>query len=1164
MKYKYYLGPSGSGKTKKIMSDITERALAEENKTFLLIVPDQYTMQAQKDMVEMNPNHGIMNIDVLSFGRLYHKVIEEVGHGNEVTLDDTGKNLLLRRVSLKIADELETIGSSLDKPGFIHEVKSVISEFIQYGYEPESLDKLIEEADRGHKKALKKKLVDLKKVYFAFQEYKKDKYITTEETMGLLARKLAMTEGLDNAVIAFDGFTGFTPIQKQVIVALTHKASELWFSVVLDSNDNHGQASVGELFGLSKRYMASVDRIMQQEKAVKLGDCILPEGNNNPRFKNDELSFVERNIFRNNNAVYNKEDDIQNITLFKADNPREELRHVCVEINKLIRTGKYAYRDMAVVTGGLDIYAPFVNDLFGIYEIPVFIDQGRKLVLNPMIEYVKAGLAVIRKNFSYESVMHLLRSGVSGISWDKIDEFENYLLALGIKGYKAYSQDFARFPKYLRSYDGKKICITDEAVAKLGEINDTRRQFMEIMAPLVSTVSGKNRISAREITESLYNFIADNGLYERIEQYVSKFEETGDLQRKKEYEQVYRELMKLLEQIVALVGDEQFELDEYIKILEAGISEIKIGTVPGQTDYVLVGDIERSRLKEIKILFLVGANDGNIPKNSGNGGIISDLDREFLAGNEASEGIELAPTAREKIFSQKLYLYMNMTKPSEKLYLSYADTDALGKALKPSYLIDVINKLIPGIKLCHISGTDYLTEISGKKDEDSILADLIRRFAAGSINESDEKLFYALYDWGKEDDNKLRQMRDAAFYHYETKPLAREVVNALYGKVIMNSISRLERYAGCAYSHFLQYGIALSTREEFDVSRMDIGNVYHEVLQRFAAYIKDHELDWAKLDDDEARKILDEIYDGVVNSYGESLFFKDAKSAYEIEKMKRVLLKAVDTVVFQVKKAAFRPKEFELEFKNAVDAKAFNIGLSDDEKIAIRGKIDRIDTYEDSQHIYVKIVDYKSSQRKLDLVQVYNGLSLQLVVYLDQAVKEVQKKSNKEVKPAAMYYYPVYLPTVESDEPLDIEEINASIRKSLIQAGVSVRDDELIEKLGGQFDKNSEVIKVDKTAKGDYTKNSELIDEADLNTVMQYANYKLGQISKSIIDGNIEARPCGEGACTYCPFRQVCGYDERVEGYKDNSYEKIDKDSVIESMKIQMNQMVQNDGDVSE
>lgn len=1164
MNYKYYLGPSGSGKTKKIMSDITKRALSEPDRTFLLIVPDQYTMQAQKDMVEMNPCHGIMNIDVLSFGRLYHKIMEEVGHGKEITLDDTGKNLLLRRVAFDIVDELETIGSSLDKPGFIHEIKSVISEFIQYGYEPSSIDKLIEAANKGHKKSLMKKLIDLKRVYEAFQDYKKDKYITTEETMGLLAKKLLQARSLDNAVLAFDGFTGFTPIQKEVIVSLTHKASEMWFSVILDSAGDTS-AEVGDLFGLSKRYMTSVEKIMGQSKATKLEASVLPEGTVNPRFRSPELAFLEKNLFRNNGAIYEKDTTCQDISIFVADNPREELRHVCVEINRLIRTGEYSYRDMAVVTGGLDSYSPFVNDLFGMYEIPVFMDQGRKLVLNPMVEYVKAGLLVIKKNFSYESVMHLLRSGVSGIEQREIDEFDNYLLALGIKGYKAYSQDFARFPKFLRSFDGKKVVITDEAVLKLGQINETRKKFMNVMSPLLNVFNGQNvKKTARTMTEGLYHYIADNGLYERIEEYASDFEKSGDLSRKKEYEQVYRELMILLEQIVSLVGDEELTLDEYIKILEAGISEIKIGIVPGQTDYVLVGDIERSRLKEIKILFLIGVNDGNIPKNSANGGIISDLDREYLSGGDEDNGIELAPTVREKTFTQKLYLYMNMTKPSERLYLSYANTDALGKTLKSSYLIEIIQKLLPGIKMEHIIGDDYCSDISGKGDNDYILADLFRRYAAGSISESDEQLFLVLYDLAKGDDKKLGNMRNAAFYHYETKPLARQVVSALYGKVITNSISRLERYAGCAYSHFLQYGIALSEREEFDVSRMDIGNIYHEVLQRFSSYITNHNLDWSELSDTDARRILDEIYDGVVNSYGDSVFFKDSKSVYEIERMKRVLLRAVNTVVFQVKKTAFRPKHFELEFRNAVDVSAFNIGLSEEEKLAIRGKIDRVDTFEDADNIFVKIVDYKSSQKKLDLVQVYNGLSLQLVVYLDQAVKEIQKNTSKNVKPAAMYYYPVYLPTVESTEPLNADEINASIRKSLIQAGVSVKDNGLIEKLGGQFDKTSEVIKVERTLKGDYSRSSELIDEVDLNTVIEYTNFKLGQISKSIIEGNIEARPCGEGACMYCPFKTVCSYDTRVEGYKDNSYEKINKDNVLASMIEKMNMANQHNGETNE
>ena len=1140
MNYKYYLGPSGSGKTKKIMTDMTSLALQDTSHNYLLIVPDQYTMQAQKDMVEINPNHGIMNIDVLSFGRLYHKIVEEVGSESRIILDDTGKNLLIRRVALEIADELETIGSSMDKPGFIHEIKSVISEFIQYGYSPESIYELIKKADGNGKRALKKKLADLQKLYQGFQTYKSQKFITSEETMGVLARSIGKAESLKDCVIAFDGFTGFTPIQKEVILSLLKVSRELWFSVSIDKEAINEKDVEGELFGLSKKTIESVDRIMSGAKARHLADVYLPEKDECPRFRSAELKCLERNIFRNNHTSY--EEECEDIAIFYADSPREELRQVCAKISSLVRTGMYAYRDIAIVSGSLDIYAPYARELFDMYDIPVFVDSTRKLVLNPMIEYIKAGLSVVRKGFTYESVMHFLRSGVTGIDDSDIDEFDNYIVALGIKGYKAYKNDFARFPKYLRTYDGKKVSITDEAVDRLLKINATRRRILELLAPILDDATGEN--SAMKLSHDIYYFVVNNNIYEKIMDYAGEFEISGEKDRKKEYDQVYKAFMVLLNQVATLIGEDKLTLDEYYKILEAGISEIKIGIVPGQTDYVLMGDIERSRLKEIKILFLVGANDGSIPKNSGNGGMISDIDREYLVSN----GFELAPTPREKMYTQRLYLYMNMTKPSEKLFISYSETDALGNAIKPSYLIDIVKGILKNIVATHERGENILADMASKRDMDLYLAELIRKYASGTLGE-DEALFYAIYDDATKNPEVVSSLTKAAFYEYECKPLAREIVDALYGQVIVNSISRLEKYAGCAYSHFLQYGLGLSERESFDVSRMDIGNIYHEVLQRFALYVRDHGIDWATLDDEKAEAILGEIYEGVVNSYGESVFFKDARSVYEIEKMKRVLLRTVDTVAYQVRKTSFRPKHFELEFKREVDVNEFKVGLSDDEKLKIRGKIDRIDTFEDDSHVYVKVVDYKSSDRKLDLVQLYNGLSLQLVVYLDQAVKEEQKRTNQKcVVPAAMYYYPVTLPFVEGTEPQSEEQINSVIREKLRLTGLSVNDSTLVELLGGDFEKKSEVINVTRTKDG-FHKNSQLIEGSDLDTVIEYANYKLADISKNIIEGNIEARPCGENACKYCPFTGVCGYDTRIKGYKENGFVAVQSGDEIQAMR---------------
>lgn len=1141
MSYKFYFGNSGSGKSYRMKMDIINESMLHPERKYLFIVPDQYTMQEQVDFVKMHKNHGIMNIDVLSFGRLTHRVFEEVGHEDKIVLDDTGKNLILRQVSFGIKDELPSIGSSLNKPGFIHQIKSVISEFMQYSISPQDVDRLIEKTKA--RQALCYKLKDIQKLYEGFFDYKENHLITSEETLTLLAEAVPSSELIKDSIVIFDGFTGFTPLQYQVITKLMHYCSEVWFGICIDKAGIESDNNDSQLFALSKKTIWHIRRIAKEENIKALPDIYLDTPG--IRFESSEIKHLEENLFRKKYIPY--AETCNDLHIMACSNPREELRRICIKICELIQEKKMAYRDFAIVTGSLERYAPYASEIFEAYGIPVFVDQNRKLTLNPFIEYVKSGLNVIESDFSYQSVMHMLRSGMTDLSEDEIDKFDNYLLALKIKGVKRYAKDFVRIPSYLRVMKEGKKSVTDDTVSHMADINATREKFMAVLAPILDLRTGEHKAS--NIVSALYEYIKLDNVFDKLCKYSEYFQSQNDFVRKKEYDQVYMAFMKLLETIDSIMGQEIVSLQEFIAILEAGISEIKIGVLPGEIDYVLLGDIERSRIGSVKTLFFAGVNDGVIPKNNGNGGLISDLDREYLIAREE----ELAPSPRQQMFNQRLYLYMNMTKPSNSLYLSYSKTDEDGKAIRPAYLIDIVKRIFVNLDEEDCTKDEISIEnIWGQKTAISFYSNMLRLYAANRLDEKEKNLLTELYKYIKgipEESEKAREYLEAAFYTYTTEPLTKEIIRGLYGLVLENSVSKLERYAACAYSHFLRYGLELEEREQFDTSSMDTGNIYHMVLQTFSDMMRQLKLKWEDLDDNELSEYLDQAFEQVVPEYKESIFYQDSRNMYQLEKMKRILFRTVKTLGFQIKKTSFVPRRFEMGFSHVLDAGNIRLGLSEDEKMLISGRIDRVDTYEENDSIYVKVVDYKSSDRKINLIEFYNGLSLQLVIYLDQAVKKMKKENpDKNVHPSAMYYYAVTDPLIDSEDGLTEEELEKKIHDKLKLAGYTVNDDNLIPKVGGEFEKASEVINVTKKKDGTYTANSDLIDEGNLEIMMDYGQYMLENLGKSILEGNIKAYPCGEKACNYCNYKDVCSFDTNIEGYEKREYMELDEKNVFAKM----------------
>ena len=1106
MALQFVFGNSGAGKSHYLYQRIVNTSMEHPEKNYLVIVPDQFTMQTQKDLVMMHPQKGIMNIDVLSFGRLAHRIFEEVGGNDRIILDDTGKNLVLRKIAGDYEDELKVLRGNLKKYGYIGEMKSLLSEFAQYDVDLEAIEHVAERA--GKESSLYWKLQDISKVYQGFQEYLEGNYITNEEMLDVLCQVVAQSEILRDSVIALDGFTGFTPVQEKLLRELLHICQDVIVTVTIDGReDPYVLKHNYQLFAMSKQTVTSLVKIAKEER-ILIRDAITLYENPPYRFReNEAMAFLEHNIFRYSQNVFTKEQN--SIHLHCERNPKEEAEYVMGEIRRLVRTKGYRYREIAVIAGDVSAYADYIEKMAEVYEVPIFMDYKRSVLLNSFVEYIRSLLAMIEQNFTYEAVFRFLRTGFVQFQNEEIDELENYVIALGIRGYKKWNETWTRKYRGIETED-------------LERINEIRERFVNGISNITQVLK-KRRKTVEEITLALHEYFLQEEVQKQVEMYEEKFQERGELALAKEYAQIYRIVIEIFDKFMELLGEEFLGLKEYCELLDAGFEEAKVGVIPPGIDEVMIGDIERTRLKDIKILFFIGANDCYIPGKMSGKGLLSEQDRNvFEAGKVA-----LAPNGKEKMYIQKFYLYLDLTKPTDRLYISFSKVGSSGKSLRPSYLLQEVRKLYPNLqveeekkKLCEME----LTKKSA-----------IKQVVAGIRNSkssfTDEWLeLYSAYrkdpKWGE----VMERLVEAGFYRRPEDTLSQKVAEELYGEQIEGSVTRLERFAACAFAHFLSYGLRLRERKEFKFEAIDLGNVFHSAIEIFSRKLVKSGYTWTNLPEEMADQLIEESVEMSVADYGNTVLQSSARNEYMITRIKRLMRRTVWALSKQLAKGDFVPSGYELSFGN--------------------GKIDRVDVYETSEKVYVKVIDYKTGAKNFSLSALYYGLQLQLAVYMNAAVElERRRQPWKKVVPAGIFYYKMKDPIVAK---VDEEELENAILSELRLDGFVNAEKEVIDHLDRDFSGNSLVIPVGKNKDTSLSKASKALPEEDFETISAYVKKTVSELEEKMRNGEIQVSPYEMGSitgCEYCDFRGICGFDEEIEGCSYRKLGKLSDEEVLEQMR---------------
>ncbi|MBR2289972.1 MAG: exodeoxyribonuclease V subunit gamma [Clostridia bacterium] len=830
----------------------------------------------------------------------------------------------------------------------------------------------------------------------------------------------------------------------------------------------------------------------------------------NRRTEREELKYLEI-AFSSSVPVKLYEKEPERLKLFLANNSYSELEYVANEILRLVKEEGYEYRQIAIIANELDTYNLEAKVIFEKYHIPIFIDDKKDLSQNLLIKYVLAVLDIFAKNWSFEAVFNYIKLGMlPEIASEDLNLLENYCRKWGIKNYK-----------WLKPFS---IEAKNDIQDRLEEV---RKQIVEPLVKLKDAISSNK--TAEEFTRQIYNFVIDNQVNSILDEKLNKMD---SIEISNEYNTSYKIFIRVLDNIVSIFGSQKMSFEEYKNLLQVGFSGSELGTIPATQDQVILGDSRRSRNSDIRACFIVGINDGVLPRVNKFEGFLNDTDRENLK----IVGVELAKTSVDAMYESNFEIYNILAVASDRLYLSYCSQDKDGKSLRPSILIKKIKRLFPELKeSSDIIRKEYFVTNQTATFDDSIA--VVREFLDGQ--ELTEEWKTVLNYYHQTEKEKFQKVLNAENYTNQAEMISKKNIEKLYGKRFRGSVSKLEQYRTCPFAFHLKYGLKLKDKEEFKMQSLDTGTFMHEVIDTFFAELESRGISVHDLEEDLLKEIVDKIIEDLLQTSKYYIFSSTAKFKALTRRLKRVTLESIRYIVYTLRNSDFELYGHEIEFGSTSHYKPIVMELEDGNKVQIEGKIDRLDIGKIDDKTFVRIIDYKSKIRKFDSKKFEAGLQIQLVTYLDAVCKQ------DGFEPAGILYAGLIDSKLKletgkmSFEPSEIEN---AIRKNFKMNGMVLADISVVKAMDKSLSDGgtSDIIPVGITGKGEFDKRrSKVLSEEEFSSLQEQVGVIIKEISSEILSGNVEIKPYHyqqENGCTYCEYGSICRFNPNL---KDNTYNYI-------------------------
>ncbi|MFA6697817.1 MAG: helicase-exonuclease AddAB subunit AddB [Eubacteriales bacterium] len=1126
----YITGRSGTGKTSKVYSQIKE-ALNRGEEGLILMVPEQFTLQAERDLIDHLGLAGLLNIEVLSLSRLSHKVFNEAGGLTRTHINEQGRHMVLRKILDDIKDQLTIYQTVSNQKGFIEKISDLLSDLKKHDIRPDQLLEVAEaKEDAG---LLPMKLKDIARIYSAFNDYLEGRYLDSEDAVNLLIERMDKALFLRGARVWMDGFDYFAPQTIRVIEKLTSLADQVSITFTIGSLED--QASDQDIFATHALSLARIRRMARENAFKEHFDHLSHRGQSATDHmeglatsKAAELSFLERELYQYPYSQYRQEP--KNLELFAASNLLSEVEALAIKIIAAVRERGWRFNEMAVVVGDLASYGSIIKRVFVEYGIPYFLDEKREVINNPIVDCLLVSLGIIERGYRYEDVFKYLKTGFSGLTTDEIEELENYCLEFGIRG-KGWQDPFDK----------------GEDSYPLDDLNAFREAFIGPFKRLAKNLKGEKTVEG--MVKALYQFLEDIKLKEKLEAWIEDLRRAGMLDQVDENAQIWNIVLEVLDQLVEILGSHRVSIASFSRILEAGFSSLKLGIIPTTLDQVLVGDIKRSKVKDIKGLFVIGCNDGVLPSIQQGGGLIDDEEVEILKAS----GIELASSSLLMASNEKFSIYTAFSKPSDYLYISYSLANIEGSALRPSILVDRMRKLFKGLEVKSDIIRDEASELKLVSLPNSSYKYMVERMRTLADGGQAHDLWQDVYKWyfhNRDWDSRRKLMLDGLFHHNQEEPVGQRFSERLYQRPIKASITRLEKYVSCPFAHFVRYGLRPRDRRTFSIEAFDMGLVFHQSIEEFINKLNKEGLCWRDLEDDQCHAILEDVMDDILPTYNNGVLLSTNRYKYLSNRLKRVSHRAIWLLTDHIRRSSFEPIGQEISFGENASFPPIEIELENGEKLLLEGQIDRADIYEEDQDIYINVIDYKSGSNAFDLSEAYIGLKLQLLVYLEALLNEYQKKIKGQARPGGIFYFKIDDPLINTREKA-VELVEKEIKKTLRLKGLVLNDVNIIRKMDKDIQGASEVLPLGLKKDGSVTASSSVLDEQEFMGLLSHVKGLIGQIGTEIIKGQIKIEPIKKGnrsACTYCEYSGICQFDASLDENKYRNIPTVKKEDILEKL----------------
>ncbi len=1094
MSLKIVTGRSKSGKSCYIYNKIKE--LVDCGNEVILLVPEQYTHAAERRLLENIGSIKDNGAEVFSFMRLAAITEKRLGLSSTEKIDAAGKALIVNDI-LKNGG-FEYFKSVCSRNGFVDLCVKTVGEFKKYMLSPQNIcDSSAKTADE----VLGFKLNDLSRIYAEYEEQISDKYSDSDDALTILAKRISESEIYKDKYIFLDEFSTFVPQELNVISQLNKKCKELCITLCCDTHEKNPVL-----------FMPSRDTVSAIKNSVTSNIEITQISGSH--FKSPDLEHLEKNLYKF--PAEKLKSPQGDISIFSSANPCAETEQTAVRILKLVQNHGYRFCDIGVICPDIGTYGRHVERIFDAYNIPYFIDEKSDVLNHHIIRFVLSLLDVYLNEYSYESIFNYLKTAFINAEPENICILENYILKTGIRKNSWLDND--RWNTVLNS-----VYKDNERIKQL--LNQIREKHILPLAQMHEKIKGRH--SVKDDVSALYEFLNEIKLRDTLEKYISRFETDGEIRLKKEYEQIWQVIAESLKRIVLVCGSKTTNTADFRGLLYTAFSQYQIGFIPSSVDGVIVGNTERTRADGIKVLFVMGVNEGVFPVAPKPDGILSDRDKEELK----NIGVDFSTTSSVAAYYSQFAAYRAFTLPREKLIISYPKAGNDFKPLRKSYIINRICSVM-SVKENDGAINSVFEKICSPEMSREYLAEAVSKYMHTGSTDPIWKNVYSYFEAKGDFAKKLDGFANAVNI---PQKINRDRLSMLTGDNEYTSVSRIQRYMACRYSYFMDYILNVTEKKDTVVDSLDIGNITHSILERLCRRIEESGMGFKGVTDEYLLSAIDEMLSEFTENFSLMSDGLSKRNIHIIKRLKGSVFICIKAIQNHIVNSMFEPLGYEMEFKEGSQLGCIEIELDNGKTVKFTGKIDRADIYRSKDGEFVRVIDYKTGNKTFKLDDVFYGLDVQLAVYLNALVK-----SDKNYKYGGALYFLIDDPIVSAKGKLSDEEISKKLDAALKLNGMIADDRTVID---GCDDKTASV-------RNKYPlKSFELMNE--------YLNELLKNVCMDMADGDISINPykkCGKSPCDYCKYLSVCRFDTTAENNTYNYLEPLDKaEDIWQRMEAKLN-----------